>query len=456
MAPCTRRTAPMSIRTLWSSLTAGLRGAVRLLSRPARADRGRGGIVIQTYRGYGTRREVFLMGRVFRQPGGGPRADAATLGRDLIDVVRRILRRGVRRAGLTARFAGGTERVTTDRDGYFRIRLCPAEPPPADRLWHTVTLTMAEPHGSKAGIGADTQAQVFIPPASARFVVISDIDDTVMYTGVANKLMMMWRLFVQGAASRTAFPGVAAFYRALHGGRSGAEQNPMLYVSRGPWSLYEVLEAFFQRHAIPVGPILFLREWGLTLQRPLPPQAKGHKLALVRDMLARYDDLPFVLIGDSGQHDPEMYAQVVREHPGRVRAIYIRNVTRDAGRRDAIDVLAEEVAAAGSALLLAADSFTMVGHAVDHGLIPPAALDAVLAERAAEAEEGAPGAPRAEPRAAVARPTPQATRAAVAAGAVDAALAQDTGDAAPPSVAVEPAGDEPQPRPPEPERCGHS
>jgi len=443
----------MTMRTFWTGLSGGLRRALRLLSRPARADRGRGGVVIQAYRGYGTRREVFLMGRVFRQPGGGPRPAAATLGRDLIDLVRRILRRGVRRAELTARFAGATERVATDRDGYFRLRLCPAEPPPADRLWHRVTLSLAEPHGSDAG--ADTRADVFIPPASARCVVISDIDDTVMHTGVANKAMMMWRLFVQGAASRTAFPGVAAFYRALHGGRSGAEQNPMLYVSRGPWSLYEVLEAFFRRHAIPVGPILFLREWGLTLQRPLPPQAKGHKLALVREILSLYDDLPFVLIGDSGQHDPEMYAQVVREHPGRVRAIYIRNVTRAAGRRQEIDSLAEEVAAAGSTLLLAADSFAMARHAADHGLIPPAALDAVLAERAAEAEEGAPGAPGAparEPRAAVVEPTPQATRAAVAAGAVDAALEQDTGDDAPPSVAVEPAGEEPQPRQPEPER----
>src|SRR3546814_6066391 len=60
--------------------------------------------------------------------------------------------------------------------------------------------------------------------------------------------------------------------------------------------------------------------------------AKDHKLALIRNMLELYDQFPFVLIGDSGQRDPEIYAQVVREHPGRVAAIYIRDVTRNPER----------------------------------------------------------------------------------------------------------------------------
>ncbi len=145
---------------------------------------------------------------------------------------------------------------------------------------------------------------MFIPPERCRCVVVSDIDDTVMRTGVANKLKMLWRLFVEDAESRVAFPGVAALYRALHAGAGGAEGNPMLYVSRAPWGLYEMLSEFFQRHGIPAGPVLFLREWGLSWTHPLPRRATDHKQALIRHMLALYRDLPFVLIGDSGQHDP--------------------------------------------------------------------------------------------------------------------------------------------------------
>jgi phosphatidate phosphatase APP1 len=211
-------------------------------------------------------------------------------------------------------------------------------------------------------------------------VVISDIDDTVVQTGVANKLIMLWRLFMLGARSRAAFPGMAALLRALHDGRTGHEVNPMLYVSRAPWGIYEVLDEFFRLHRIPVGPILFLREWGLTLQNPLPRRAPDHKLELIRHMLALYRDLPVVLIGDSGQRDPEVYAQIVHEHPGRVLAIYVRNVSRDPSRHRAIQDLAIQMVDAGSNLLLAADSLAMAAHAVEHGLISPAARAQVLAE----------------------------------------------------------------------------
>jgi phosphatidate phosphatase APP1 len=137
---------------------------------------------------------------------------------------------------------------------------CPAAT--AQPSWHTMDLTLPQPQAVQA------QAQIFIPPANCRYVVISDIDDTVMYTGVTNKLRMLWRLFVEDAQSRTAFPGVGALYRALHAGASGNQQNPMLYVSRAPWGIYEVLEEFFDRHGIPVGPILFLREWGVSWTSP--------------------------------------------------------------------------------------------------------------------------------------------------------------------------------------------
>ena len=137
-------------------------------------------------------------------------------------------------------------------------------------------------------------------------------------------------------------------YRALHSGISGNQQNPMLYVSRAPWGIYEVLEEFFDLNRIPIGPILFLREWGVSWASPLPRKAEDHKRELIHNMLALYNELPFILIGDSGQHDPEIYRQIVDEHPGRVLAVYIRNVSRDPKRIKEIEDLAKVVARAGS------------------------------------------------------------------------------------------------------------
>jgi phosphatidate phosphatase APP1 len=273
-------------------------------------------------------------------------------------------------------------------------------------------LEMADRPGVKAS------GEVFVAPQACRYVVISDIDDTIIETGVANKALMLWRLFIQGAEGRMAFPGVAALLRALHDGASGQELNPMLYVSRGPWSIYEVLDAFFNLHRIPIGPLLFLREWGMTWESPLPRRGKDHKLELIRRMLALYRDLPFVLIGDSGQRDPEIYAQVVREHPGRVLAIYIRNVSREAGRRRAIEDLAVEVVEAGSTLLLASDSMAMARHAAEHGLIAPQALADVAGEKILQDE------PEAGPTREVEAPTAQQTEEAVRQGALAEALEQ--------------------------------
>jgi len=354
-----------------------LRRALRLAGRPVRGQRG-AGLVVRPFRGVGSATEVFLTGRVFRQSA-NPARPRTLLG-DLADLVRRLTRRGVADVEVHAAFARAEQSVVTDDDGYFMVHLHLPEPPPDDRDWHRVTLQVT------GGEPAAATGLVYVPPRHARQLVISDIDDTVMFTGVANKLKMLWRMFMQGPHSRLAFPGVAAFYRALHDGAGGDERNPMLYVSRGPWALYEALETFFNLHRIPVGPVLFLREWGIKLHRPLPRRARGHKLDVIRRILGVYGDLPVVLIGDSGQHDPEVYARVVHEHPGRVLAVYIRNVSRGPGRQREIDHLAREVQAAGSTLLLAGDTGAMAEHALAHGLVAADAVRAVVGERRAESD----------------------------------------------------------------------
>ncbi|HET6467077.1 MAG TPA: phosphatase domain-containing protein [Geminicoccaceae bacterium] len=420
----------MSPRSPTTGLARALRRALKLLARPAAGARGPGGIVVRPYRGFGTAEEGFLIGRVYWQP--TPHSDPhdGTLRRALQDLWRLLRRHGIADAAVHARFAGAEQRVATDRDGYFHLHLRPSRRPPVDRLWHPVGIELVTPATVRA------EGELFIPPPTCRYVVISDIDDTIMETGVANKLTMLRRLFMQRAESRVAFPGVAAFLDALHGGASGGDRNPMLYVSRAPWSIYEVLEEFFNLHRIPTGPVLFLREWGLTLQRPLPRRGKSHKLDLIRRMLALYRDLPFVLLGDSGQRDPEIYTRVVRENPGRVLAIYIRNVSRDPERQRAIEALAAEVAGAGSTLLLAADSRAMAEHAAAHGLIRREACAAVARER--EREAAAEGEAEAQPVREVVRATPEETRAAVERGRLREALEPEAGEATPPNVVIEP------------------
>lgn len=344
------------------------RKLLHVLARPVREARGRRGVVLLPYRGYGSPSRIFVIGRAFWQR---PETGEAS---ELRDVLRRIRRRPVREGRIRARFYGAELVVETDRDGYFRIEMSPADPVPPNLRWHRLELSMEAPEPVCA------TADVYIPPADSRVVVVSDIDDTVMHTGVANKAVMLWNLFVEDAESRTVFPGVSVLYRALHAGVDGREMNPMLYVSRAPWGIYEILEEFFQAHDIPVGPVLFLREWGLSWKRPIPRRAVDHKHVLIEAMMRLYADMPFVLIGDSGQHDPEIYREIVAQHPGRVVAVYIRDIAaRGPDRSAEVSAMAATLRAEGVHLVLAADSAAIAEDAARLGLISCAARDAIAA-----------------------------------------------------------------------------
>src|SRR5262249_22123995 len=94
--------------------------------------------------------------------------------------------------------------------------------------------------------------------------------------------------------------------------------------------------------------------------------------------------LPFILIGDTSQQDPEIYRSIVAAYPGRILAVYIRNVGAAPERSAAIQKLAEEVLKEGSALVLADDSHAAGKHAAEHGWIVPGALESIREEKKAD------------------------------------------------------------------------
>jgi phosphatidate phosphatase APP1 len=213
-------------------------------------------------------------------------------------------------------------------------------------------------------------------PGRGRFAVISDLDDTVVHSSATNVMKMAWIVVRNNAYTRLPFPGVSAFYEALRRGTEDGQENPIFYVSSSPWNIYDLLEDFLDVHGLPAGP-LFLKDWSPTTLG----KHHNHKLGIIRTLLATYPELPFVLIGDSGEEDPEIYRQAVVEHPGRIEAVYIRDVTSD--ERDAeVSKIAAEVEGMGTKMVAVADSAAAAEHAASIGLISPDAPDRVRAKRA--------------------------------------------------------------------------
>ncbi|HEX6246133.1 MAG TPA: phosphatase domain-containing protein, partial [Polyangiales bacterium] len=275
------------------------------------ARRWRDPVIVLPYLGYGTPRRLTVRGRVLEDEGFAPAADGDTRWRNLVSFYKRLESDEVPGARLRAR---GQEALT-DAEGYFRLELDSKAKPG----WQQVEVELLHPGNAKA------VACVLVPSRRARFGVISDIDDTVVRSNVTSKLRMILTVALSNARTRMPFPGVAAFYRALQKGTGASPFNPVFYVSSSPWNLHDVLTDFLTIQKIPLGPLM-LRDWGLTTEGVVPGSNAEHKLDAIRRILGMFPALPFLLIGDSGQEDPEIYHQVVREHPDRIRAVYIRNV----------------------------------------------------------------------------------------------------------------------------------
>jgi phosphatidate phosphatase APP1 len=326
---------------------------------------------IEAYRGFGRPDRLWIKARVLRGMPLPPAREGDSLWLNLSATLQRFESDEVSGARVRVRYPGGEQLLTADREGYVECWLDP-DPPLADGApWQKVEMELVEPAGTEQPYR--THARVLVPPATARFGVISDLDDTVVRTDVASRVRMMKNVFFGNAHTRMPFPGVAAFYRALERGSGPFANNPFFYVSSSPWNLFEVLAEFLELRRIPAGPLL-LRDWGLESVDPGEGGHAGHKTRHIATILSLYPALPFILVGDSGQEDPEIYHRAVREHPERILAVYIRNVSRRPERIDAIRQLAAELEKSGSTLILADDTLAAARHAASRGWIDPAAL----------------------------------------------------------------------------------
>ena len=341
---------------------------------------GRGTPRIEPYRGYGTPDRAYVKGRVLR--GTAPAAASERHGTlmNVAAMIQRFESDEIPGARVRVRHPGGEVTVTADEEGYFEAWFDPRPPFAGGSLWHPVGLELEHPAAEPP---VRAEAQVLVPPVESAFGVISDLDDTVVQTGATSLLRMARTVFLTNARTRLPFPGVAAFYRALQHGAGESPFNPVFYVSSSPWNLHDLLTEFLQLRKIPLGPLL-LRDWGISAQETLPTGHASHKLEAIRRILDLFPALPFLLIGDSGQEDPEIYHRVVHDHPDRILAVYIRNVTPRPERAEAIRALAAEVEHAGSTLLLGDDTLAAAAHAAAQGWITTAALEEVAAESRAE------------------------------------------------------------------------
>lgn len=338
--------------------------------------------------GYGTSEKISIKGRVVEDEGEILSNAADSVWRNIKNMYRRFETDEIPFARVKAIFQNRETETQADDEGYFTAEFSNLENLP-ELLWQEIKFELVEP------VLPDEQktvatGQILTAPPSAKFGVISDIDDTIITTNAINRLKMLVTTIAANEHTRIPFEGVAAFYKALQKGVSGNEANPIFYVSSSPWNLYSFLIEFMRKNDIPLGPV-FLKDFGShTIFHGGDHQT--HKLENIRHILETFKDLPFVLIGDSGEQDPEIYRKIIEEFPNRIRAAYIRDVNPNPLRIESVNKIIIEISDIGSQMIVAVDSEFAARHAaeinlISHDELPNVRLKRKIDEAAPTAEE---------------------------------------------------------------------
>ena len=321
----------------------------RLLQRPAWRR------TVLPYVGHGTPNTVHVRGRVVLKRAEDERRTPRAA---LITGLSRYLSVEVPDVKITIEVGGHITQAVSGPEGYVEATLTVPELAPG---WHPVSFRLAEEPASTV------EGRLLIPDPAARLSVVSDIDDTVIHTGLTRLIDAVRTTLLTPEDARLPLAGAAELYRGLVAADDG--RAPVFYVSTGAWNLHAMLERFLDRHGFPAGPLL-LTDWGPGQGWLFREQSAAVKTRVITQLLREHPQLRWVLVGDSGQDDPEAYAAVALAQPDRIRAIYIREVPPQAPKRSQrVRRLAAELGDRGVPMLLIRDSAAAAEHAYSAGLL---------------------------------------------------------------------------------------
>lgn len=270
--------------------------------------------VIVPFVGYGTTRWVRVLGRALYKTMlfshlteslvGDQRATSPARGwRSFTSVP-------ISHALVEVRIGGRVFTVRADRGGVLDAQL-EIELEPGD---HEVRM--------RTGASEEVVSSVYVAPEDQRIGIVCDVDDTVMVTALPRPMLAAWNSFVISEHARMPTPGMAVLMERLLRAHPRA---PVMYLSTGAWNVAPALRRFLSRNAYPDGTLL-LTDWGPTRTRWFRSGA-AHKVNSLRRLVREFPDVRWILIGDDGQRDPDIYNGFALRYPDRVAAIIIRNLS---------------------------------------------------------------------------------------------------------------------------------
>jgi phosphatidate phosphatase APP1 len=335
---------------------------------------------IKPYMGFCNGQEVYLSGSVMEDKGLEKPKPGQSLRTNMLAMIKRYISDEMAGVRVKVSFLDKSEVVETNELGIFHCHFKFDAPLTANQQFEQCRYELLDEVVENQGSVA-TEGDVLMVTGQPSFGVVSDIDDTIMVSHSTDTLKKLKLMLFKNAHTRVPFEGVAAFYRALQKGSAGLKTlNPLFYVSSSEWNLYDLLDEFMAFRNIPAGPFLlqelehsifhFWKSGGGTHE---------HKLKKILFLLSFFKDLDFILIGDSGQRDPQIYLKAARKAPERIKAVYIRCIEKG-HENEQILKIAQEMKSMNIPMLLIDNTEDAARHALLNGYINASSMPDIASQ----------------------------------------------------------------------------
>jgi phosphatidate phosphatase APP1 len=297
-------------------------------------------LTVRVYHGYGHAGKYVIYGHVL---GFGPmqrKKFSKNVLKNTAALMRLFIVRPLAGARLQLRWEGDIFKTTSENDGFFKLEwslnrhLSPG--------WHPLQVEMMDDEDNVITTGT---GYIFIPYGT-QLGFISDIDDTFLISHSSNMRKRLQVLFTRNAHSRQPFQGVVRHYQALTLANTTEDApNPFFYVSSSEWNLFYYIREFTTINGLPRG--VFLLNQLKRFSQLFKTGQNNHSTKFMRivRVLESYPTQRFVLLGDSSQQDPDIYAAVAKHFPNQVHAIYIRDVYKK--NKEKVKETLEKIESAG-------------------------------------------------------------------------------------------------------------
>ncbi|MEX0883178.1 MAG: phosphatase domain-containing protein [Cyclobacteriaceae bacterium] len=283
---------------------------------------------MELFLAFGNEQEVFIKGRIVEAYKQSRPSDKKNALQNILGSIRRYAGSSIPDARVKLEYHGNEEVLLSNEEGIFEKRLW--GPVPAKGQADFAKLTLIEDEGIKAEEKCLTIG-ILRMPNDYPLGIISDLDDTVIVSHATTLGKKLWLSISKNAYTRRPFPGVSDFYRLI----TNDGEHPVFYVSSSDWNLFDLIQDFLIYRNIPKGPIL-LKDPHVNLGNIWKSGGGNHdhKLEKISLIMSLFENMKFILIGDSGQHDPELYTEVIEKFPNRVKAVYIRRIKKEDEERE--------------------------------------------------------------------------------------------------------------------------